>query len=463
MDQQLASTLYTASTWVLPVLLAITLHEASHGFVAHLRGDDTAWRLGRVSFNPLKHVDPFGTILLPGLLLFLHSPFLFGYAKPVPVNFRALKNPRRDMVLVAAAGPGINIALAIAAALLAHAVGFLPIGAQQWTLLNLKNAIVINVVLAVFNMIPLPPLDGGRVAVGLLPDVLARPLAQLEGYGMMIIIGLIFVLPIGRRPARPEPGRHRLAAARPRRQHHCRHPEVHRLRLRSAQAEAASSAAVVSYSSPMRCSAATVSGSLMVRASRAAAPGMGQKLVAPPRRGDVDQQVEGAGELALGVEQRRRIGLQGHPPAVRTLGDRRDAADRAPFLDRRRHRALVVRQRRTVVGQELPGDAPAVPVSDRRATGKVDARPVVPGDHTFPIGHVEGRRQVVQCARVAVGTTIQGLQGHLDDILGIKNLKHHAATAPGPHNALIPRRFQPNCHRPTCHRLGRRVSPGGSR
>ena len=196
MDQQLANTLYTASTWVLPVLLAITLHEASHGFVAPLRGDDTAWRLGRVSFNPLKHVDPFGTILLPGLLLFLHSPFLFGYAKPVPVNFGALKNPRRDMVLVAAAGPGINIALAIAAGLLAHAAGFLPAGAQQWTVLNLENAIVINVVLAVFNMIPLPPLDGGRVAVGLLPDVLARPLARLENYGMVIIIGLIFILPL---------------------------------------------------------------------------------------------------------------------------------------------------------------------------------------------------------------------------------------------------------------------------
>jgi Zn-dependent protease len=196
MDQQLASTLYTASTWVLPVLLAITLHEASHGFVAHLRGDNTAWQLGRVSFNPLKHVDPFGTILLPGLLLFLHAPFLFGYAKPVPVNFRALKNPRRDMVLVAAAGPGINIAMAIAAALLAHLVGFLPAEARQWTVLNLENAIVINVVLAVFNMIPLPPLDGGRVAVGLLPDVLARPLARLEGYGMMILIGLIFILPL---------------------------------------------------------------------------------------------------------------------------------------------------------------------------------------------------------------------------------------------------------------------------
>ena len=196
MDVELASTLYTASTWVLPVLLAITLHEAIHGFVAFRCGDDTAWRLGRVTFNPLKHIDPFGTILLPGLLLFLHAPFLFGYAKPVPVNFGALKNPRRDMVLVAAAGPAINIALAIAAALLAHAVGFLPADARQWTVLNLQNAIVINVVLAVFNMIPLPPLDGGRVAVGLLPNVLARPLAQLEGVGMMIIIGLIFVLPI---------------------------------------------------------------------------------------------------------------------------------------------------------------------------------------------------------------------------------------------------------------------------
>ena len=105
-------TFFEASTWVIPVIIAITFHEAAHGFVARLFGDDTAWRLGRVSFNPLKHIDPFGTILLPGMLLLLRSPFLFGYAKPVPVNFKALRNPRRGMIWVAAAGPGMNIALA---------------------------------------------------------------------------------------------------------------------------------------------------------------------------------------------------------------------------------------------------------------------------------------------------------------------------------------------------------------
>jgi Zn-dependent protease len=192
--------LYTLSVWVLPVLLAITLHEAAHGYAAWRLGDDTAYRQGRVSFNPLRHIDGFGTVLLPAMLLLLRAPFLFGWAKPVPVRFDRLRRPRRDMVLVAAAGPATNFALATVSALLLNVVHLLPFAAASWLGQNLVNAILINLVLAIFNMLPLPPLDGGRVAVGLLPRKLAVPLARLERYGMLIIIGLVFLLPfIGNR------------------------------------------------------------------------------------------------------------------------------------------------------------------------------------------------------------------------------------------------------------------------
>ena len=187
--------IYTVSVWVIPVLLAITLHEAAHGWVAWRLGDDTAMRAGRVTINPSRHVDPVGTVLLPGLLLAVGAPFLFGYAKPVPVRFDRLNAPRRDMVWVALAGPAANLALAFVAALLLHIVAVLPAAAGAWLGHNLFNAIAINLVLAVFNMLPLPPLDGGRVAVGLLPDRLARPLARLERYGFLILIGLLFILP----------------------------------------------------------------------------------------------------------------------------------------------------------------------------------------------------------------------------------------------------------------------------
>ena len=189
-------TLYLISVWLLPVLIAITFHEAAHAFVARFLGDHTASQLGRVSLNPIRHIDPIGTILLPGLLLLAKSPFLFGYAKPVPVNFRALRNPRIGMVMVAAAGPAMNISLAIVAALGFYLISYLPITVAQWAAANLKNALIINVILAVFNMFPLPPLDGGRIAVGLLPNIFASQLARLEPYGMMILIGLLIVLPL---------------------------------------------------------------------------------------------------------------------------------------------------------------------------------------------------------------------------------------------------------------------------
>lgn len=187
---------YTISVWAIPVLLAVTLHEAAHGWMAWRLGDDTAKRLGRVTFNPLRHIDPFGTVMLP-LMLVLASGgrMMFGFAKPVPVNFRALRRPRRDMVLVAIAGPATNLILAIVAASLLHTVDLFAGPAREWVALNLQAAVWINLLLGVFNMLPLPPLDGGRVAVGLLPWRLGVRLARLERVGIPVILGVVFILP----------------------------------------------------------------------------------------------------------------------------------------------------------------------------------------------------------------------------------------------------------------------------
>ena len=187
----LSDILFSASLWIFPVLTAIPLHEAAHGLAAYRLGDDTAYQRGRVTLNPLRHIDPFGTILLPAMLKLAGSPFLFGYAKPVPVDFNRLRHPRRDMILVAAAGPGMNLLLALVSALLAHLAGLLPAAAADWFVTTLALSMVLNLVLAIFNMIPLPPLDGGRVLVGLLPRFLAMRVARLERFGMLIVLALI--------------------------------------------------------------------------------------------------------------------------------------------------------------------------------------------------------------------------------------------------------------------------------
>lgn len=195
-------TIRQISIWALPVLAAIVFHEVAHGWVAYYFGDPTAARLGRLTLNPIAHIDLFGTIILPLLLIVVRAPFLFGYAKPVPVNFYNLNRPKRDMIWVALAGPMTNILLALGSVLflkLLLSFEFFPNSSYSSYLIAIltplalmaKNSVVINVVLAVFNAFPIPPLDGGRVLVGLLPEPYSSTLARVEPYGFLIILLLL--------------------------------------------------------------------------------------------------------------------------------------------------------------------------------------------------------------------------------------------------------------------------------
>ncbi len=184
------------SIWAIPTVFAIILHEVMHGVVAKALGDDTAARAGRLTLNPISHIDPFGTLFLPALLLFLHLP-VFGFAKPVPVDFRRLRDPRKGMILVAAAGPLTNLTLAIISAVAMRLM--MDNLREPWgpsialpLVYMARASVFINVVLGVFNLFPLLPLDGGRVAVGLMPLPMARSFARLEPYGFLILLLLLY-------------------------------------------------------------------------------------------------------------------------------------------------------------------------------------------------------------------------------------------------------------------------------
>lgn len=180
----------------IPIILAITLHEAAHGYVALKLGDDTALKAGRVSFNPFRHVDPVGTLLIPGILYLTHAPFLIGYAKPVPVNGARLGRPRRDMALVAAAGPAMNILLSLASILTLKLTAGLGDGSGTFFIQTLAvNMVKVNLFIGLFNLLPILPLDGGRIFLSLLPGKAARDFAKHEPYGMMIVLGLVLLLP----------------------------------------------------------------------------------------------------------------------------------------------------------------------------------------------------------------------------------------------------------------------------
>ena len=183
----------TISTHAIPVLLAITLHEAAHGYAARLLGDDTAWQMGRVTLNPFPHMDLVGTVIMPLMLFFATSgQFLFGYAKPVPVDFSRLRHPKRDMVWVALAGPAVNLLQALAWAVLIYLLSGM--GSEERFFIELAQAgVLVNLVMFAFNLFPLPPLDGGRIVVGLLPMRLAIGFSHIERYGFFIVMGLVLM------------------------------------------------------------------------------------------------------------------------------------------------------------------------------------------------------------------------------------------------------------------------------
>jgi Zn-dependent protease len=192
------NTLFQIATWLIPLIIAIVFHEVSHGLVARRLGDPTAEERGRLSFNPIRHVDPFGTVILPLLLALSHAP-IFGWAKPVPVNYRRLRHPRRDMVLVALAGPGMNLLLALlGAVVLATTLSISRNPDSLATTLvagNALNFVLINIFLAVFNLLPIPPFDGGHVVQGLLPPAAAASFAKVGRYSLLVLIVLLLVLP----------------------------------------------------------------------------------------------------------------------------------------------------------------------------------------------------------------------------------------------------------------------------